>query len=270
MTWLVSWLMYALVGFLLVYVSLYLGCLICRAPEAYAGKVAAASILPFILVAAYCFWFISSLGALQYLSGGLLLGLAFLLPVFLAVLLGAPWMLRPMDGSSWGAAWGGAALGGVFLCILVVAAFGIRGEIVNKADLAKAKVEKTGALAAYGLSCPPDAEFDTVRIQMGGEAIAHAQQYPGYKRWSPAWVDRWPCNDIISFRYSRPAADLAAYLEQDLGQAGFTVRRAGTAYVTGSNGSIFAAYQIEDGRCMVRVWKDFAQEMEAVSAAEMK
>ena len=269
MDWLITWPVFVVAGYLFVYISLYLGCRICSAPDASAGRLAAASVAPFILLAAYGFWFISALGALKYLSGGPVLFVVFMAPVFLAMLIGAPWLLRPGYGESWGPAWGGAALGGVFLCILVTFAWSAVGEISHQASLVKAKAEKTGALAAYGLPCPPDAEFDAVRFEISSDAIAHARQDPDFKRWSPAWVDRWPCNETISFKSNQSPGALADFLEKSLGQAGFTVRRSGTEYVTGAKDSLFAAYQIQDGKCLVRVWKDFAREMEAVSAAEM-
>jgi len=115
--WVQSWPVLALGGYILVYVSLYLGCRTCMVPDVSAGKLAIASLVSQVILVSVFWWLAWRFAEYTPIAMDLLVGFAVTILVMFLV---APWFLRPADGKGWGSAWGASATGGLVLCILLV------------------------------------------------------------------------------------------------------------------------------------------------------
>jgi len=280
------WPLLAVAGYVLVLVSLWLGCRICALPKLSAGRLALAAVPPLLLLAVYYLWLVAMQDALRFLSPGPEV-LLFPLPVFFAALLGAPWFLRSATGRGWGREWGAAAVGGLVLSVLLSLSLWLFFAVLTQRgsreyETAQA-TQATSVLAGYGLPIPIDAGKYLSVISTQQYVLDLARKPGRLPANQASWMFRWPRNDMLSFFSKSPQAALIESVAASLGHAGFSVQRGTNQPVAGVNEpylvaqkpGLFVLYRFSENNfegyqssCMVEVWRDFAKEMEAECAAE--
>lgn len=256
-------------GYGIIYISLLIGCRVCQVREANVEKIAQASLAGLAVFAVAVWWLLSIAAGLEGPANPWIL---IYVSLFLVPLITAPWFLRTSDGGDWGRAWGAAAVGGIALCILCSLAWPVVTSINTKSSNAKVTAQKSGVLASYGLPCPASAKFNSVQISYPKEAFEKARNDPDYKPMFSTWTERWPCEDVLSFSFTESPSAMMDNIASSLAQAGFSVRRSGNQYVAGSKSQLFVVYaytEVNGHRGMVRIWREFAAQMDAVCAAEM-
>lgn len=257
-------------GYGIIYISLFIGCRVCQVREANVEKIAQASLAGLAVFAVAVWWLLSIAAGLEGPASPWIL---IYVSLFLVPLITAPWFLRTSDGGDWGRAWSAAAVGGIALCILCSFAWPVVTSINTKSINARATAQKSSVLASYGLPYPASARFSSAQIEYPQKAFEMERKDPDYKRMFSTWTERWPCEDVLSFSFTESPSAMMDNIASSLEQAGFTVRRSGTSYVTGAKYPLFVVYaytEVSGHRCMVRVWKEFAAQMETVCAAEMR
>lgn len=260
------WILVAAAGYLVILGSLSFGCYVCRVPEAGLKRVAAAAVLPSILSAVASLLIVISMDSIILSIPPVLLG-----ALFLAVLLGAPWFLRPADGG-WGRAWGAAAVGGGSVCVLILLL------TLTAIRLSEALEADQAAHVLYVNKLPYPASAKALRHYVTPEHTISLARGGGIDAYGSCVLDeRWPSNENLSFQFSEQPASALAEIAGNLERNGYKVTRGGSqakpleAWVAGTRPGVLVIYRLEPAgartSCRIEIWRDFARQKEAVCAA---
>ena len=201
--------------------------------------------------------------------------------------------LRSAEGNGWGRAWGAAAVGGILLSILALLMLLAISPQFEHARQVKSLGDAAAIAAKYRLPVPADSELQVQTNDISRSLLKQRLKNPQPNRSYGDWTEVWPCNEQLSLYSNEEPPQLAKFLAGSLTKAGYRVQQgetiiygssqAGRKYgskagqwVAGAKPGLFVVYQCNYvgsvGRFtgtygVVRIWRDFAKEMEAECAA---
>jgi len=273
------WPLTALLACCLIYASLYLAAVICRVPEISAGKLATASLVMTVVLGAfdgYAMYYARDMG-----EGGIIVIPIALAANFIIMLLVAPWLLRPPREYGSGSAWGAAALGGLFFCILLVAVPAGVSTMSSKLHYSKVQDERTRMLASYNLPVPEGADF--MGYDKENVGVTPYMGPPGAKRPPPSWFNRYSATHAAMYTVRESPNVLVDFTCSGLTQGGYEVYRLPHQMIAGSKPGVFVLYfinpdmslpeyaeaqnygvQMNFTSCNVKIYESHAEEMTAL------